>query len=250
MILGDNKMILEELRQILRNQLHGSEFRDKTWFAGGCVRDYVLSPEVELKGDIDLTVELKQGGIRLAEYLAEKLQIIPGRSHPQYGTASLEIMGLTLEFVATRKESYRHHSRYPKVSFGSLLDDVLRRDFTINSLLLPLHEGEISDLSGMGLSDLEKGVIRSMGEPELKFREDPLRMLRALRFALRVGYEIEPKTLAAMRSEAAQLKRLTKVQITRELDKMNYANNRPEISARMEELGWLWMLERMAGTPE
>lgn len=247
MISGDKKMILEELRSTLSRKLQNSEFRNKAWFAGGCVRDYVLNPEAELKGDIDLTVELKEGGIRLAEYLAEIFQVKPVHRYPQYGTAAVEIYGLRLEFVATRREKYRSNSRYPIVCFGSLRDDVLRRDFTINSLLLPISEGEVTDLSEMGLSDLEKGIIRSLGEPELKFREDPLRLLRALRFSLRFGYEIEVTTLQAMRNEADQLRRLSKNQIILELEKMDFPAKEENIRKRFEELGWEQVLLRVQG---
>ncbi len=241
------KMNLNDLRQELRSHLEASIFRDKVWFVGGCVRDYVQNPQGELTRDIDLTVELPEGGIRLAEYLTTKQQAMLISVHPKYGTASLRLWNMHLEFVATRKETYQLGSRYPMVSFGSLRDDVFRRDFTINSLLLPIHAGDIADLSGMGLSDLEKGLIRSLGSAVAKFREDPLRMLRALRFSLRFGFEIESATHEAMRSESIHLKRLSQKQVRLELDKMNFASNKADIILRMDALGWESILKRLPG---
>lgn len=180
----------------------------------------------------------------MARHLANQLNGTLGKCHPEYGTASLKLKGLTLEFAATRKEQYRRNSRYPLVSFGSLQDDVLRRDFTINSLLMPISPGAIVDLTGMGISDLNKGIIRSLGDAELKFREDPLRMLRALRFALRLGFQIEPHTLQALASQASQLRHLSKKQIRLELEKMEDAATEEMIMQWFEKLGWNQVLDR------
>ncbi|HPH94203.1 MAG TPA: CCA tRNA nucleotidyltransferase, partial [Candidatus Cloacimonas sp.] len=126
-------MNLNELRLFLWELIQNSEFADKSYFAGGCVRDFILNPYATIKSDVDICVELPEGGIALAQYLQNRLQPSELVIHKSFGTASLHYKNLQLEFVATRKEQYFAGNRYPKVEFGTLTDDVLRRDFTINA---------------------------------------------------------------------------------------------------------------------
>lgn len=241
-------MNLETLRLRLKPMLIGTEFCGKVYFAGGCVRDWILeverfgSREVERSGgfaaDVDISVELPKGGIRLAEYLCPKLEGEDYCSYPAFGTAKFCTGGIAYEFVATRKEVYTRESRYPKVFPGSLADDVLRRDFTINALLMDAKTGEILDFSRKGLSDLQQGIIRCVGEPVHKFNEDPLRLLRALRFALRFGFRIEPVTAAAMMSESSLISRLSAHSIEAELQKMLLHNAPETLQQEFDKLGW------------
>lgn len=231
-------MNLQDLRLKLIPLLSNTPFAGKAWFAGGCVRDYLLHPDKALQGDVDITVELAQGGIELAEHLHQLLGGNTPITHPEFLTASWLFEGQNLEFVATRKEIYPPRSRYPRVFPGTLYDDVLRRDFTINSLLMNVLTGGITDLSGLGMPDLQQGVLRSLGEPTAKFREDPLRLLRALRFALRLGFGIEPATLNAMRTQARYLNRLSSRLISLEITK-TLQHIAPELLWHwLRELGW------------
>jgi len=229
---------LQDLRLKLVPLLSNTSFAGKAWFAGGCVRDYLLHPHDPLQGDVDITVELAQGGIKLAEHLYRHLGGDKPTTHPEFFTASWLFEGQNLEFVATRKEVYPPRSRYPRVFPGTLYDDVMRRDFTINSLLMNISSGEITDLSGLGIPDLKQGVLRSLGEPTAKFREDPLRLLRALRFALRLGFGIDPATLNAMRTQARYLNRLSSRLISLEITKA-LQHSSPELLWHwLRELGW------------
>lgn len=231
-------MNLQDLRLKLIPLLSNTPFAGKAWFAGGCVRDYLLHPDKALQGDVDLTVELAQGGIKLAEHLYRHLGGNKPTTHPEFFTASWQFDALNLEFVATRKEIYPFCSRYPRVFQGTLQDDVLRRDFTINSLLMNVSTGDITDLSGLGMPDLKQCVLRSLGEPTAKFREDPLRLLRALRFALRLGFGIEPATLNAMRTQARHLNRLSSRLMSLEISK-SLQHSTPELLRHwLRELGW------------
>ncbi|MCK9308929.1 MAG: CCA tRNA nucleotidyltransferase [Candidatus Cloacimonetes bacterium] len=237
-------MNLQAIRALIASQIQGTEFDGKTYFAGGCVRDYLSTERLDrsipksAEKDVDITVELEHGGIKLAEFLLPLLNAKEFQAFPAFGTAKLRYQDIALEFVATRKETYRKNSRYPKTSFGNLQDDVLRRDFTINTLLMELMRGEILDLTGLGLSDLKNKVIRSVGDPMVKFREDPLRMLRALRFALRFNFSIEADTHAAMILDAHYLTRLSQTSVKDEFAKMLVYHPISSIQQMLVALGW------------
>ena len=230
-------MNLKELCLFLRELIQDSEFADKSYFAGGCVRDFILNPDATLKGDVDICVELPEGGIALAQYLQNRLQANELVIHKSFGTASICYQNLQLEFVATRKEQYFPNNRYPKVEFGTLVDDVLRRDFTINALLMAIATGEILDLCQKGLNDLQQGIIRTVKDPNLSFTEDPLRMLRALQFAMRFNFTIEENTFKAMRKNAPALKILSHRAIQNELQKIP-ESQKSKAKQLISNLGW------------
>ena len=237
-------MKLPEQRRQLKPLLQDSIFAETCYFAGGCVRDYLLQEQLgrplphTLPYDIDISVELPNGGIRLAEYLSPHFPTAILSTYPGFGTAKLQMQDYTLEFVGTRKEQYSNQSRYPQISFGTLQDDVLRRDFSINALLMSINSGEILDICGSGLSDLHEGLIRCVGEPLDKFREDPLRMLRAFRFALRFGFRYQESTLQAMKSETLLLNTLSHRAIDSELSKLLPFVDRERIRTELASLGW------------
>ncbi|PKN80381.1 MAG: hypothetical protein CVU48_02160 [Candidatus Cloacimonetes bacterium HGW-Cloacimonetes-1] len=210
-------MKLPELRALIHTAIEHTEFAGKVYFAGGCVRDHLLGKE---STDIDLTVELPEGGVRLAWYLHEQL----GASHPivyqRFGTAMTMFKGIKLETVMTRAESYRPQNRNPKVCHSDLYNDVMRRDFTVNSLLMSVADGCILDLCERGRQDLADGIIRCVREPQLTFGEDPLRLLRGIRFALRLGFEIEPITAAGIRDHATDLQYIKQERIAEEFNKL------------------------------
>ncbi|MDD2331934.1 MAG: CCA tRNA nucleotidyltransferase, partial [Candidatus Cloacimonetes bacterium] len=184
-------MNLCQLCNLISDLIQDTEFAGRSYFAGGCVRDFILGRDTE---DFDICVELPEGGIRLANYLAKKLKTRPPVVYAQFGTAMLKYGRHKLEFVMTRQESYRPYSRNPRVSFGSLEQDIQRRDFTINAMLLNISSGLLVDLGQRGQKDIQEGIIRCVANPDRTFREDPLRILRAIRFAHTLDFEIESAT--------------------------------------------------------
>ncbi len=180
----------------------GTEFEGNTYVVGGYVRDLVME---KISSDIDIVVSLKKGGIKLAGFLHD--QGIASRPvlFSNFETASTMIDDCKVEFVMTRRESYRNYDRKPDVFPGSLKEDVFRRDFTINSLLMDICRKDIIDLTGSGRKDIEKKLIRSTTDPEVIFAEDPLRMLRAIRFAVNLGFEIEEETAKGILKNAGML---------------------------------------------
>lgn len=191
----------------------------KTYVIGGYVRDFLLHRNTPK--DIDIVAV--GSGIELAKKVAE---LLPGKPKvtvfKNYGTAMVKTNNLELEFVGARKESYAENSRKPFVENGTLEDDQNRRDFTINALAISLNTHDYGTLLDPfnGLADLQKGIIRTPLEPNITYSDDPLRMLRAIRFATRLNFEIEKKSLQAIRSNNHRIKIISGERIVEELNKI------------------------------
>jgi poly(A) polymerase len=188
--------ITERLRELIR----GTEFEGHVLSVGGCVRDDIMGLEIK---DIDLAVTLPDGGIQLAEWL-ERNGHTSGHvvTYPTYHTAMFRLKDFPdeeLEAVQTRKEKYNDHSsRNPVTAFGSIEEDCMRRDLTINALYRDISTGEIIDITSHGTDDIRHHIIRTPTDPDLTYDDDPLRILRCIRFASRYGWTIEPDTWAGM----------------------------------------------------
>ncbi len=193
----------------------------RAFVIGGYVRDCFLGKPND---DIDIVVE--GSGIRLAEAVAQKCHARVSVFR-NFGTAMLKYRGMEVEFVGARKESYNRDSRKPIVEDGTLEEDQLRRDFTINAMAFSLQAddyGALVDPFG-GIRDLAAGIIRTPLEPEQTYSDDPLRMLRAIRFAARLStpehrFTIVPESIAAMKAMADRMQILSKERIVEELNKM------------------------------
>lgn len=186
---------------------------------GGFVRDYLLGRS----GKKDIDIVAVGSGIDLALKVAE---LIPHRPKVQvfknYGTAMLRYNDMDIEFVGARKESYRTDSRKPIVENGTLEDDQNRRDFTINALALSLNKNDYGDLLDPfdGVKDLKNKIIRTPLEPNITYSDDPLRMMRAIRFATQLNFEIELKSLQSISKNSERIKIISGERIVDELNKV------------------------------
>jgi putative nucleotidyltransferase with HDIG domain len=204
----------------------GKDLGFPTYLIGGYVRDLLLKRPCK-----DIDVVCLGSGIELAELIAKKLQAKKGENiqvhtFKNFGTAMVQCEDMTLEFVGARKESYRHESRKPIVENGTLEDDQNRRDFTINALaisLCPHDYGTLIDPFN-GLKDMEKKIIRTPLEPDITFSDDPLRMMRAIRFATQLNYDIDGDTFQAISKNKDRLKIVSQERIIDELNKIIMAN--------------------------
>jgi poly(A) polymerase len=189
----------------------------EAYVIGGFVRDLILGRPSK---DIDIVVI--GNGLDLAEKAGKKLRVKKVSYFKNFGTAQFLYKDLDVEFVGARKESYRRDSRKPIVEDGTLQDDQNRRDFTINALALSLHAdnfGELIDPFG-GLKDLEEGIIRTPLEPSKTYSDDPLRMMRAVRFAAQLDFKIERESLEAISENADRLEIISRERIMDELNKV------------------------------
>lgn len=195
------------------------ELNVKSYVIGGFVRDFILQ-----RGNAkDIDVVAVGSGIDLAKKVAS---LLPNKPKVQvfktYGTAMLRYKDIELEFVGARKESYSEDSRNPKVSTGTLEDDQNRRDFTINALAISLNEenyGALLDPFG-GVEDLERKIIRTPLDPDITYSDDPLRMMRAIRFATQLNFHIEKRSLEAITKNASRIDIITRERIVDELNKI------------------------------
>lgn len=190
----------------------------ETYVVGGFVRDLILN-----RPTTDVDFVCIGSGVALAEAVAKTLgSDVPVHIYKNFGTAHIPYNDFNLEFVGARKESYRTESRKPIVEDGSLKDDQLRRDFTINAMAISLNSktfGELVDPFN-GVADLKKKIIRTPVDPVVTFSDDPLRMMRAARFASQLNYDITPDTYEAMISQAERIKIVSQERITDELNKI------------------------------
>jgi tRNA nucleotidyltransferase (CCA-adding enzyme) len=191
----------------------------EAYVIGGFVRDFFLK-----RGKAeDIDVVAVGSGIELAKKVSKKL---PGKPPVKvfktYGTAMLKIFDLEVEFVGARKESYSKDSRNPEVEQGTLADDQNRRDFTINALALQLNKKDFGKLLDpfKGLEDLKTQLIKTPLDPEVTFSDDPLRMIRAIRFASQLHFKIDQKSIQAIKDHAERIDIVSKERIVTELNKI------------------------------
>ena len=201
--------------KVIKKYLEDNE--GSAFVIGGFVRDLLLEKKSK---DIDIVVY--GDGLQFAKNVAEILRVKKVSVFKTFGTAHFRYKDVDVEFVTARKESYSKDSRNPKVSPGSLKDDQYRRDFTINALAIDLHPSSFGELIDPfnGETDIENGMIRTPLDPSETFSDDPLRMLRAIRFASQLDFKIDISCLKSIRDQSERIKIISRERITDEINKI------------------------------
>jgi poly(A) polymerase len=248
-----------ELHKTLKDKINRSLFKviagvagqmnQEVYVIGGYVRDILLQ-----RPSKDLDIMTVGDGIGLAEKVAEALKLrTPVTVFKNFGTAMFRYRNLEVEFVGARKESYQEDSRKPVVESGTLEDDQKRRDFTINALAISLNHHNFGDLLDPfdGVGDLNRKIIRTPLDPDITFSDDPLRMMRAFRFASQLGFTICDETLTAISRNKERIKIISGERIAEELNKIILSHTPSVGFILMEETGMLEIifpeLARMKG---
>lgn len=212
----------------------GTRWEGRLYAVGGCCRDSVMGRE---PNDVDIAVELPDGGVRFARWLDEN-RFTTRRPviFPVYGTARLTLREFPLdeiELVQTRRGKYDGNDpETPEAVHGSVADDAARRDLTINALYYDIRRRELLDPTGMGLEDISRQILRTPMEPELTFDDDPIRILRVIRFAATLGWEIAPGVWNAMQKNFRSLDRIKIERIRAEIEKA-IVSPRPRMALEM-----------------
>jgi poly(A) polymerase len=210
------------------------------YVVGGYVRDIILHRQ---SNDIDFVVV--GSGIEVADSVSKSLG---KKAHlsvfRNFGTAQVKYSDEELEFVGARKESYKRDSRNPIVEDGTLSDDLHRRDFTINAMAVCVNASNFGELVDMfnGLSDIQNGIIRTPLDPDITFSDDPLRMMRAIRFATQLGFNIYPDTFEAITRNSERIKIITKERINDELMKIMKSDNPSRGFELLDDCGLLQII--------
>lgn len=233
--------------KFLRDKILGTQWEDHVFTVGGCCRDMVLGKEIK---DIDLAVNLPNGGIEFAKWLY-KNRLTTG--HPtlfeRYGTAMLRLRAFPnddIEIVQTRAEKYTdRNSRNPETAFGSIVDDCLRRDLTINSLYYNITEQKLLDITGRALSDIKNKVIATPMEPDSTYDDDPIRILRTIRFACRLGWDIPQPVFDVMSRNSSRLDIIKIERLRNEFEKILTGENAGRALEMLRLCGALKMIVRV-----
>jgi tRNA nucleotidyltransferase (CCA-adding enzyme) len=210
-------LLEEEIFKTIMNTSH--ELNIDSYVVGGFVRDYILNKEIVK----DIDILCIGSGINFAINVQNSIDSTKKINiYKRFGTAMLKWKDYTVEFVGARKESYSEDSRKPEVKKGTFLDDMNRRDFTINTLAISLNKenyGELIDTFN-GIGDLNKGIIKTPTDSDKTFSDDPLRMLRAVRFSSQLNYKIERNTFESIKRNINRIEILSGERISEELNKI------------------------------
>jgi len=233
----------------IQKTIKGTVYENKVFLAGGAVRDHFLGRDSK---DLDFVVVGLglNGGIELAYHLHKMYNTSTPVVFKRFGTAQIVLNGEEIEIVAARKESYNFQDRMPIVEEGTLEDDVMRRDFRINAVLYDISKGVFVDLVG-GLKDIKNRKIQTTGDPDVIFAEDPLRIMRAIRFSAQLGFDIEPDTWNAIIKFVPWLKNISNERIRDEFNKILVAEHFVRGIDDLYRSGILaYMIKQFARVPE
>lgn len=220
----------------IRDATRGTLFEGDLFLVGGAVRDELFG--LPLANDFDLVT--RGSSAALARLLYQKsLSSIPPVTYERFGTAMVRVAGSDIEIVTARRESYDEHSRKPNVEPSTYEEDAARRDFTLNTLMRGIHSGILIDPLGNGLSDLTGRVLRTPLEPGATFRDDPLRMLRAVRFRWRFSMKPAPGLYESIRENVARLNIISGERIRDEFIKILSHPTAPKAMQDLMDLGLL-----------
>ena len=229
----DVKQLLEDHQQLYDLLISIGEISDNSdisaYLVGGFVRDLLLG-----KKNKDIDIVVVGDGISFADKISEALNIHPVIKYHEFGTAMIPLENMELEIVSARKEVYQDDSRNPKVQFTDLNEDLKRRDFTINTMALSLNIDTFGDFIDPfnGIKDLKSELIITPLDPKETFFEDPLRMLRAIRFSTQLGFQIDKNTFSAIKTYADRINIISKERVRDEFIKI-ILSNKPSLGLNM-----------------
>ncbi len=236
-------LILDYFKKITE----GTKWDGHLYAVGGCVRDEILGAPIH---DVDIAVDIPNGGVNFAMWLMHRMYLVEMPTlFRKFGTAKLRLRKFPdeeIEVVQTRAEKYTDKtSRCPEVVSGSIEEDCFRRDFTVNTLYRNIKTGEILDMTGCGIHDIKEGIIRTPLDPYETFDDDPVRILRCLRFAARFGWKIDEATMKALKESVERLAIVSRERWSAEFRKMLFGKNVKDSLGNLIEIGGLKFMNQL-----
>lgn len=233
------KQDYEEILQYLREVIAGTSWEGKVYTVGGCLRDALMGHDIH---DVDLAVNVPDGGVLFPLWLEEQgLLLQPPTLYRRFSSSRLKLKAFPqheIEVVQTRREQYTDaNSRNPEVCFGTIQDDCERRDLTINSLYQNVSTGELLDLTGRGVDDITHHRIQTPMAPDDTYSDDPIRILRTIRFAVRYGWDIPKEVWDAMKANGQRIKIVRRPRVATEFEKIMASNDPAKLLRMMKDLG-------------
>lgn len=226
--------------EAIRQATEGTPFEGELWLVGGAVRDELLG----IPHGADFDIVLQGSSKDLAKFLYKnRISQIHPVTYERFGTAMVQVQDSQIELVTARRESYEAGSRKPQVEPATLEEDALRRDFTVNTLMRNLHSEELKDPLGVGIEDLKAKILKTPLDPEATFHDDPLRMLRAVRFRWKLNFEPARGLYGAIQRESHRLRIISGERIRDELIKMLL---QPTGADALQELMTLGLISQFA----
>lgn len=236
-----NTKLYKRICVYVREKIAGTKWEGHVFTVGGCCRDMVLGSEIN---DVDFVVDLPGGGIEFADWLRSKrLTIGSPVKFEKYGTAMTRLKAYphdNIEMVQTRAEKYTdRNSRNPETAFGSLKEDCFRRDLTINALYYDISNNRVIDITGRGLDDIRNRVICTPSDPDSTYDDDPIRILRTIRFATRLGWELPEYIFESMMRNVHRLTIIKPERMRGEFEKILFGCNPAAALNLIEKCGAL-----------
>lgn len=233
--------IYNDIQSTLAQVIKDTEWENHVFMVGGCIRDHIMKRHIH---DIDIAVDIVNGGIGFAKWLQSRRLTAKGRSvvlFPHFGTAKVRLRQFpehVIDFVQTRKDKYIYEEEpCPEKNFGTIEEDAIRRDLTINSLYINISSGELLDPTGMGLQDIENRIIRTPNTPDITLTDNPMHVLRCIRFAVRFGWDLSPEIMDSLKRNVGILAEATAKRMLKEVYAI-LGLTRKEIALRLiDEIG-------------
>ncbi len=212
--------VYQNIQATIAQIIKDTKWENHVFLVGGCIRDHIMQRRIN---DIDIAVDLVNGGIEFVKWLEKRRLVARGRSvqiFKHFGTAKVRLRQFpeyVIDCVQTRKDQYIYEEEpCPEKNFGTIEEDAIRRDLTINSLYINISTGEQLDPTGMALHDIENHIIRTPNNPDITLTDNPMHVLRCIRFAVRYGWDLSPKIIEDLKRNVGILAEATEKRMLKE----------------------------------
>lgn len=234
--------IFQNIQSLLAQIIKDTEWENHVFLVGGCIRDRIMQRHIH---DIDIAIDVVNGGIAFARWLQDRKLSAGGRRSvivfEHFGTAKVRLRQFPeyqIDFVQTRKDKYIYEEEpCPEKNFGTIQEDAIRRDLTINSLYVNISNGELLDPTGMGRQDINNQIIRTPNDPDITLTDNPMHVLRCIRFAVRFGWQLSAEMMEHLKRNVGILAEATEKRMLKEVYAILELKRKDQALQLIDEIG-------------